>query len=312
MTATAHGDQIASYLDGVRAAMSDLPDETRDELLEDLPDHLAEVLAEDAGTLEERLGTPEAYAAELRAAAGMGAAAAPANSSGLRRLRDGLARLDVTAGRLLGYGRASQLWLLMRPGWWVLRGYLAGVLILHVIFTARDRSQWLPLGDSSAIAWLLVIGASVVLSVRVGLATPRLKPWLRTAVAIGAVGLLAFAVAEINRVFYLQPPTMAADVTYGNGITDIYPYDANGRPLTGVVLYDQNGTRLTLGDPWRCIKPQAYSGPDDPALRGQLSYRWGEPEFKYPLCPPEGWQPSPPATTPTPSAGPTPSPSPTR
>jgi len=310
MTAAAHGDQIASYLDRVRAAMSDLPEETRDELLEDLPDHLTEVLAEDAGTLEERLGSPEAYAAELRAAAGMGAAAAPANSSGLRRLRDGLARLDVTAGRLLGYGRASQLWLLMRPGWWVLRGYLAGVLILHVIFTARDRSQWLPLGDSSAIAWLLVIGASVVLSVRVGLATPRLKPWLRTAVAIGAVGLLAFAVAEINRVFYLQPPTMAADVTYGNGITDIYPYDSAGRPLTGVTLFDQNGTRLSFGDPWRCAKPSVISGPSDPSFGDSVIYRWEEPDFKYPLCPPDGWQPAP--ATPTPSPGPTPTPTPTR
>ena len=310
MTAAAHGDQIASYLDRVRAAMSDLPEETRDELLEDLPDHLTEVLAEDAGTLEERLGSPEAYAADLRAAAGMGAAAAPAGSGlALRSLRSGLTRLDVSAGRLLGYGRASQLWLLMRPGWWVLRGYLAGVLILHMILTARGRSQWLPLADSSAIAWLAVMGACLVLSVRLGLATPRLKPWLRTAVAIGAVGLLAFAVAEINRALYLPTPSMAAEVTYPNGIADIYPYDANGLPLTGVTLYDENGTRITLGDPWRCIKPQVYSGPNDPTLRGSLSYRWGEPEFKYPLCPPEGWQPSP---GPTPSPSSTPSPSPTR
>src|SRR5262245_61562736 len=48
MTAAAtHGDQIARYLDGVRTALSDLPDDARDELLDDLPDHLAEVLAED-------------------------------------------------------------------------------------------------------------------------------------------------------------------------------------------------------------------------------------------------------------------------
>jgi hypothetical protein len=194
----------------------------------------------------------------------------------------------------------------------VLRGYLFGALILHGIFTARGKAQWLPLRDSSALVWALVMVVCVVLSVRLGLATPRLKAGLRAAVAVGAVGLLAFAVAEVNRAFYLPEPTMTAEVT-ATGITDIYPYDEAGRPLTGVRLYDQNGTRLTLGDPWRCVKPQAFT-PTDPPFRGAIDYRWAEPEFRYPLCPPDGWQPTP-ITTPGPTAGPSapaPQPSPTR
>ena len=45
-------------MDAVRAALADLPEATRDELLEDLPEHLAEVLADGDGSLVERLGTP--------------------------------------------------------------------------------------------------------------------------------------------------------------------------------------------------------------------------------------------------------------
>src|SRR5262245_35034738 len=130
--------QISDYLDRVRLALADLPPDVRDELLEDLPDHLAEVLAEDAGTLTERLGEPEAYAAELRAAAGVGAAAAPAGSGrpgrSRRWLRGAAERADVGLGPALGYGRVSELLVQLRPGWWVFRGYLAGLLVFAAIF----------------------------------------------------------------------------------------------------------------------------------------------------------------------------------
>jgi len=65
-----------SYLDGVRAALADLPAAEVDEILDDVRGHLDEIVAElgaDAdGTesLTKRLGTPADYAAELRAAAG--------------------------------------------------------------------------------------------------------------------------------------------------------------------------------------------------------------------------------------------------
>jgi hypothetical protein len=50
-------DDISTYVEAVRAALADLPSATRDELLEDLPEHLAEVQAEDTGSLVDRLGT---------------------------------------------------------------------------------------------------------------------------------------------------------------------------------------------------------------------------------------------------------------
>jgi hypothetical protein len=51
--------EIAGYVERVRQALADLPPTVRDELLEDLPEHLAEVAAEDAGAFAERLGPPE-------------------------------------------------------------------------------------------------------------------------------------------------------------------------------------------------------------------------------------------------------------
>lgn len=60
------------YLRRVRAALADLPAEEVAEVMEDLEPHVAEVF-EEAGSAQEverRLGTPEEYAAELRAAGG--------------------------------------------------------------------------------------------------------------------------------------------------------------------------------------------------------------------------------------------------
>lgn len=68
-------DPAAEYIAGVRAALSDLPASEVAEILDDVQSHLADLATElgaDAGTtaFTDRLGTPAAYAAELRAAAG--------------------------------------------------------------------------------------------------------------------------------------------------------------------------------------------------------------------------------------------------
>jgi hypothetical protein len=85
------------YLNGVRAALADLPEPEVAEILDDVRAHLADLTAElggeaDGSALTERLGSPSAYAAELRAAAGY-----PAPSEGAERPRHGLARLAVAA-----------------------------------------------------------------------------------------------------------------------------------------------------------------------------------------------------------------------
>ena len=61
---------ISEYANAVRAALSDLPPLQSRAVLEGLDEHLAEIASEGAEDLEASLGTPEGYAAELRASAG--------------------------------------------------------------------------------------------------------------------------------------------------------------------------------------------------------------------------------------------------
>ena len=107
-------DEITAYVEAVRAALVGLPEPTRDELTEDLPEHLAEVLADGVGSLTERLGPPETYAAELRASAGFvgGFPDPPPVVDPLARLRATAARhlgaADVRFGPVLGYPKTCR------------------------------------------------------------------------------------------------------------------------------------------------------------------------------------------------------------
>jgi hypothetical protein len=61
---------IADYATAVRNALSDLSADQAHAVLDGLDEHLAEIAAEGTGDLEATLGSPAAYAAELRASAG--------------------------------------------------------------------------------------------------------------------------------------------------------------------------------------------------------------------------------------------------
>ena len=98
MTGSRFPDQVLSYAAAVRGALSDLPASARDQLLADLEDHLAEVAAESGQSLTERLGTPEAYAAELSAAYG----AAPRRRPSRRALWIGVACLGLATAAVAG------------------------------------------------------------------------------------------------------------------------------------------------------------------------------------------------------------------
>src|SRR5438094_10438211 len=95
MTSNDQAGDVATYAASVRAALSDLPSDQAEVLLEDLEDHLREVAADAEGPLAERLGSPEQYAEELRTAYG-------AASAGGKRPDPRVARL--AARERLGHG----------------------------------------------------------------------------------------------------------------------------------------------------------------------------------------------------------------
>src|SRR5437016_3470845 len=61
---------VATYAAAVRAALSDLPSDQAEVLLEDLEDHLREIAAETGASLSERLGPPEASTGDGRTSTG--------------------------------------------------------------------------------------------------------------------------------------------------------------------------------------------------------------------------------------------------
>src|SRR3979411_2356036 len=102
MASKDQASDVATYAASVRAALSDLPGDQAEVLLEDLEDHLREVASEEGGPLAERLGPPEQYAQELRAAYTATHAGRTRQDPALRDLR-----LAVRAGA--GAGRVCQV-----------------------------------------------------------------------------------------------------------------------------------------------------------------------------------------------------------
>ncbi|MEJ3658803.1 hypothetical protein WEH80_38195 [Actinomycetes bacterium KLBMP 9759] len=111
---------VEEYLAGVRAELSDLPATEVAEILDDVRAHLSDLAAElgedaDTAALTARLGSPSAYAAELRAAAGYpprpAAQAAPASSLPARLALVGL--VVSTVGMTLGTLAAAPAFVLL-------------------------------------------------------------------------------------------------------------------------------------------------------------------------------------------------------
>ncbi|MGI5492595.1 HAAS signaling domain-containing protein [Microtetraspora malaysiensis] len=242
------------YARAVRVELDDLPAKDRDELLEDLDDHLTEVAAESDVPLEERLGSPAAYAAELRAAYG-GRPARP------RRSVTGRvgAVLGAAHRRLLGlppYRQVVAFLPELRPAWWAIRGYALALVVLSAV----GPGGVVP-GDPVSWAFtLMVIWASVWLGRRtiagVGSRWRRTPLILANAGAAWAV-LVGVAAADHTGVYETAVgydaggPAQPVEVRNvgsfdGGGIYNIVPYAADGTALTDVRLYDQDGRPIIL------------------------------------------------------------------
>ena len=325
-------DEVARYVEQVAVALGDLPPATRQELLDDLPEHLAEVRAEGDESLVDRLGPAEAYAAELRASAGApdapggpaGRSARWAATSAALRRRFGAA--DHRLGPVLGYATASDFLRLLRPAWWVLRGYLAAMVVAFLLDDSGQPRGLLPrIGGSEAVA-LFLIAAGVLGSVWLGRRQARLGKWPRYAVGSATVllALVAFSgfVAADQSVRGGSYQEVLYDNPYGH-VRDVYVYDGAGRLLTGVRLFDQDGRPIRLGAGW-CVDdrwpPEKQFRPEfedgfPPGVEVRPVPPAPDADLTYPFCPdrapfrlPQPSATPPPTATPTPAPTATPSP----
>jgi hypothetical protein len=298
-------DEIAVYVEGVREALAGLPAATRDELLEDLPEHLAEVLAEGGGSLYERLGPPAAYAAELSASAGVTAGAPPegersriAATAARHRARidRALRRADEQAGPVFGYPRASEFLALLRPAWWVLRGYVAAMAVAFMLHDHSRPLGLLPRVGGDALAAVLLLSLGVLGSIWLGRRGRATGRWSRRLRRLGTGFLVVFAVigfftvdSAAQRDYYYHVDYTEPRLDPYRDIQDVFVYDGEGRLLKGVQLYDQKGQPIQLGEA-SCTDENDNAVPI--ANPG------------YPFCPHQAPFPTPEPRADDPSAGP--------
>jgi hypothetical protein len=265
MSTTTASMEVREYLEAVSRELSDLPAEERDELLEDLDSHLREVSAEGEGSLVQRLGPAEQYAAELRASAGL--SSSDRSNAGVLYRAIGSLSASRTWRRAAEHPwtRATLAFVpQLRPAWWIVRASLAVGLIAGLYhqrgyhdgsFTGRGveslyrNSGLLPGGFPAPYIGIVLLVIAIPISISIG--RRSFRGAVRGVVAAGNLFAVAMVVPAIlalgDSTSYSQgagtiPPGL---VNNGNPVTNIYPYDAQGHPLDHVRLFDQDGQPLT-------------------------------------------------------------------
>jgi uncharacterized membrane protein len=266
--ATAPPTEVAEYLAAVRTALADLPPSERDDLVVEVEPSLVEAAAE-GGSLTARLGPPEEFAAELRAAAGFHESARREEheSRTVQRLRL-LARGLADNPRGVAVMRVARE---LAPIWWVARAYFAvGAIAYAAGVEWSTRYPVVPRFGSAEMGVAVIVAATVVsvaLGVharRTGLRLPRVASVLNALLALAIVPT-ALAVTDtaghdaLVAAAYAPPPqALSSEGLWANGVRveNIYPYSRDGKLLHDVLLYDGAGRPIEIEsdpmlDPYR-------------------------------------------------------------
>jgi uncharacterized membrane protein len=329
MASNEHADDVTTYAAIVRAQLADLPPLERDALLEDLEQHLAEVAAEGEGSLVDRLGPPEEYAVELRAAYTAGHQTTGTTQTAQRTQTNGAHLAEsarAAAARVIDSDWARQILAFLpelRPAWWVLRGYLAALILTAALSGGYSLG---PIPNPTTRHGLFQIFATVVaiwLSVRIGRRSRALPQAPRFLVVSANVLIVFIAMAVLGNMHNFAYSEIIGNATpeqapfaaaYAGGpLTNIYPYSQDGKPLTNVLLYDQDGQPITVE------KSEAQTtypiGADGKAITNAYPLTQRHQSDEPVVAPRVAFPPWPtPSATATPAATPSPtaSPSPTR
>jgi hypothetical protein len=235
--------------------------------------------------------------------------------------RERLGVADRRLGPLLGQQRVSEFLLLLRPAWWVLRGYLVAMVLAWLLDDSGQPLGLLPrIGGSEVVAALLLVSA-VLGSVWLGRRSAGLTRWPRYALWSGTVVLVLVALGGFLNADSSSRGSNYQDVAFGaapfavpyadgSPVEDVYAYDSEGRLLTGVRLFDQDGRPIRLSERW--CPDQAPGNGLDPAPGGFDRNELSAPTAPaggtgvYPYCPASppfgGLTPTPTPSAPTPAA----------
>ena len=234
-------EDVRAYVRAVRAWLGDLPADEVEDLTAGMEADLAERAAESGGPLGGLLGQPEAYAAELRSAAGLPARVDVVVPDAVRQV-PWSDRVVRDAHELV----ARHPWLReLRPTWWLARGAVLGWVLASILGTGR--TVLLPLAGAVLSMWL-----GLTLRRREPLATPA-RVALASANVLAALLLLPMVASHTSgSSAFSDEVAMAAGypsqvVANGEPAQNLYAYDAAGNRLEGVRIYDQSGQALFVG-----------------------------------------------------------------
>lgn len=253
----------ATYLARVAAGLADLAAEEREEMLQDLEAHLAEL---EDGEIDQVLGTPEAFVEEFRVSAGLDVTSAGTGPGLVERWREALNRRAAWLSDLVA-------WPTIRPLWVWTRGWLV-------------VCAWSFLYDYEGFVRFPI--PSIGMSTSVGLAFVILATWLSLWLAKGhqgpqAFGSVAFSFvaglallgmllnplptySQMVEVYEQQVYTEQLTAPDGSSITNVYAYDLEGNP-TEVLLFDQDG-RPVLTFPSHVYEEAEIAGTEAPYWNG--------------------------------------------
>lgn len=268
MTTTLHiTPEITDFARSVREQLADLPADEVDDLTDGLEADMAEAFADSAGLLSHghELPNPAAYAIELRNAAGLPPVEAKART-GVRQSFCGVAdsirvkRDGVTAtlrGNPITAGALDFL-IELRPAWWILRAIVAYLLLVSIV---NGQGAMMP---HNLLKWMVMAGG-IVVSVQWGRGKWQ-RSWMKRLFIAGNV-LAAIVLVPVMANAANQSLTWSeAESRFGynggavdepqagvklNGklVTNIFAYGADGKPLSEVQLFDQDGHPLATSVP---------------------------------------------------------------
>ena len=252
---------IQDFAAQVRAALAGLSNDEIHELTEGLEADLAERAA-DHGT---SFGSAAAYAAELKAAAGLtpepqedsnaeidlGKLVKTTLGRRIENLRQAMSKRIDDAPALRGTLNWLQPFI---PVLWIARGYLVYFFLAYNgIISDRHSSGYLPDGPISLALFLFTQFASISLgrSKKVG-SVPQLLGKL--VLSVWAIMVIPSFFYSLNWAYYTGSNQVEyripAEGLYsgGNEVSNVFAYDTKGNPLTDVQLFDQNGKPLAVGN----------------------------------------------------------------
>ena len=235
---------VQEYVAAVRSWLADLPGEEVEDLTAGMEADLAERAAETGERLGVLLGEPEAYAAELRSAAGLPPRAVPSVLVAPRG--PGLIALATASARAKGDGILTRWpWLReLRPTRSLARGAVLGWLLAAMLGTGRTVA--LPLIGAGVSLWLgfelrrrepLRAVARVAMGGANALAAIALLPMMSTYTSGFSSGY------DVEGGMPLLLPQVTAN---GEELRNLYAYDAAGNRVDGVRLFDQSGNPVFI------------------------------------------------------------------